>query len=55
MRVAAEKYLKLFISINETLSCVSALAMSTILVSEKLIAFKNVDDVMFLELIWNSQ
>ena len=53
MRVAANMYLKLFISANETLSCVSTLVMSTILVSETQIASTNVDDAMPPELFWD--
>ena len=53
MRVAANMYLKLFISINETLSCVSTLVMSTILVTEMQIALMNVDGGIYSELVWD--
>ena len=53
MRVAANMYLKLFISINETLSCVSTLVMSTILVIEMQIALMNVDGGICSERVWD--
>ena len=53
MRVAANMYLKLFISANETLSCVSTLVMSTILVIEMQIALTNVNGGMYAELVWD--
>ena len=53
MRVAANMYLKLFISINETPSCVSTLVMSTILVIEMQIASMNVDGGTYPELVWD--
>ena len=53
MRVASNIYLKLFISIYETLSCVSTLVMSTILVTEMKIALMNVEGVMYRELVWD--